>query len=136
MAVYRTSKCPYCKTTLNYRKRTYWNDYTQDIGDPIAYCPTCKKPYKTGKEKWRKMSNKRKNIIYLKLAISFIVQPFIFLIIIMLLWTVLALIFPKIPNIEEMSSAPKLMLIGYLILLPITTWLLILSFKQEIKEND
>jgi hypothetical protein len=136
MAVYRTSKCPYCKTTLQYRKRTYWNDYTQDLGDPIDYCPTCKKPYKTGKERWSKMSNKKKNIIYLKLAISFVVQPFIYLVLIMLLWTVLALIFPKIPNPEEMDIMPKLMLIGYLVLLPITTWLLIVSFKQEIKEKN
>ena len=136
MAVYRTSKCPYCKTTLQFRKRTYWNDYTQDLGDPIAHCPTCKKPYKTGKERWNKMSSKRKNLIYSKLAVSFIVQPFIIIIILMLIWTVLGLIFPKLSDYEEIIFAPKPLLIAYLVVLPITALLIILSFKQNIKENN
>lgn len=136
MAVYRTSKCPYCKTTLQYRKRTYWNDYTNDIGDPIAYCPTCKKPYKTGKEWWSKMNSKKKNLIYFKLAISFFIQPLIILIVLMLLWTVAALIFPKLSEFEEVVIAPKPLLISYIVLFPISIWLIISSFKENIKEDE
>lgn len=63
MAIYKTSKCPYCKTPIKFLERTYWNDYTNDIGEPLAQCSNCKRNYKTGKQNGTIFRQKR-NLLF------------------------------------------------------------------------
>ena len=51
MAVYLTTKCPYCGYILEDR-----TGYPKElIGSPFETCPSCKRQYKTGKNFWKNM---------------------------------------------------------------------------------
>lgn len=74
MAVYRSSKCPYCKYQLEFMERTGWNDFGRDIGHPFQNCPNCQKPYKTGMDYWDNLTNSKKSTIYLKVGVTIFVR--------------------------------------------------------------
>ncbi len=42
MAVYRTTKCPYCKRVIEANKKEYSNSY---FGSPFKVCPHCQRVY-------------------------------------------------------------------------------------------
>ena len=53
--LYQTTKCPACGYVLERNKPTGINAWWEWIGNPIAVCPNCRGPYRTGKEYWRNM---------------------------------------------------------------------------------
>lgn len=52
---YTTIRCPNCKAFIQIMKPENWS-YADYLGEPIAYCSYCLKPYKTGKKKWNSMT--------------------------------------------------------------------------------
>ena len=104
MATYVTSKCPYCKQTLKFRKMTYWNDFERNIGNPIAYCPHCQRPYKTGKKWWFEMRKEEKTTIYLKAIVTILYSPFVYFAILGLLFVLVCKIFKWDSAIEYMET--------------------------------
>lgn len=69
MGRYVYSRCPYCKHTLSF-ERAPWNDFSNDIGNPISYCGKCRKPHKNGKQRWSEMDAFEKGVIYFKVILS------------------------------------------------------------------
>lgn len=137
MATYKTYKCPYCNSILSSNERSYWNDYEKDIGESIDYCSQCKKPYKTGKEKWHNMSRRKKNIIFLKLSISLILNPVYILIILYLFGALLSLFFPKISEIEKLINSKQVILLySYLLVFTFSSFFTIKSFLKLINLSE
>lgn len=77
MATYKTSYCPNCKAVLKYNEITYWNYYTNDIGNPIEHCPYCKSPYRTRKRRWSQLSDSNKKLMYSKVFVTIAFQSFL-----------------------------------------------------------
>lgn len=77
MATYKTSYCPNCKGILKFREITYWNYYTNDIGNPIEHCPYCNYPYKTRKRRWSQLNDSNKKLMYFKVFVTITYQSFL-----------------------------------------------------------
>ena len=68
MALYITTKCPYCGATLEARRHTGLNDVELDIGNPVEVCGSCGRPYRTGLTYWAVMSPERRLKVKARLA--------------------------------------------------------------------
>lgn len=83
---YTTIRCPYCKKFIQIMKPNNWS-YSDYLGEPIAYCNFCSKPYKTGRKKWDKMTDKEKKKLHLYTYLHALVGAFwvtLFLVIILM----------------------------------------------------
>ena len=59
---YRTIRCPNCKQFIEFRKPQSFS-YNEFLGNPIAFCPKCSKPYKTNLKKWNNMTIHERNVV-------------------------------------------------------------------------
>lgn len=134
MATYKTTKCPYCKTILTAREITYWNYYTNDVGNPIEHCPGCKKPYRTGKRKWSELSATKKYLVYFKILITIIYQPFIVEIILIGICALITSLLNKFEIFELIFYNLTTLIVTYFILLILLAIREISFFKKYIKE--
>ena len=74
---YTTIRCPYCKKFVQIMKPNNWS-YSDYLGEPIAYCNFCSRPYKTGRKKWDKMTDKEKKKLNLYTFLHALVGAFWF----------------------------------------------------------
>lgn len=137
MASYKTYKCPYCKKAIELFKRSYWNDFESDFGDPFCICENCGGKYKTGKNYWNNMSKNKKRIIYLKVITSIIMDSLYVSIFIGLVIKALSYFFPKLLNIDDLFDKNLIIIIiGFLLVFFFTTRSNIKGFKKVISYSE
>ena len=78
MGMYRTSRCPYCRCTLELMQPTGINDYECLFGPPIQWCPKCHQPYKTGQSYWKIMTTSQKEKVKIRLFVSVVISILVF----------------------------------------------------------
>ena len=66
MGIYVSSYCPHCRHRLEGPQRTGFDDYTQDIGNPVELCPKCNRPFVTRKKYWSIMSSWERRKVYFR----------------------------------------------------------------------
>lgn len=87
---YTTIRCPYCKKFIQIMKPNNWS-YSDYLGEPIAYCNFCSKPYKTGRNKWEKMSEGEKQKLKRYTYLHALVGAFWFTLFLVILVSIVAL---------------------------------------------
>ena len=137
MAVYKTYKCPYCKHVLSRNERTYWNHYDKDIGNPIAYCINCYKPYKTGKQWWKDISKGRRSVIFIKVIVTVFMTPLYVSVVLGLIGFLIASLFSKSSEYSDFLSENFIVVIlSYALVFIIMLWFNLKWFADAISEEN
>jgi hypothetical protein len=133
--MYRTTRCPYCKTVLETMQITSWNDYGNNLGDPTGICWSCKRTYNTGRRYWSEMTKCQKYTVYIKLLITFIVNALYLTVLGSIIIGVLGLLIPQLNQFLDSIDFVTGLVFLYFLIFPFSTYLSYLRFKQEIYKN-
>lgn len=74
MATYKMFRCPHCNNYIphEFMRPSGWNYMENVIGPPSEKCVTCGKTYRTNRDGWSNLPNRRKIGVFIRISVGVI----------------------------------------------------------------
>jgi hypothetical protein len=129
MAIFRTTRCPYCNSPIEYLKNTGWDDFEKYFGEEEQTCFSCGKFYRTGAYHWSNMPSTVKTKVYLRMSFAIIMAAIFWETAIIIV--ILGIVYFLFNNDLMPYVSGKILLLFLIALLPFSFLLLKKRFEAE-----